>query len=370
MTGKAPAGGTGTTFAKRMLAWHARHGRHDLPWQQSPDPYRVWISEIMLQQTRVSTVIPYYQRFLSRFPTVTDLAAATEDEILHLWTGLGYYARARNLHRAAREITDTHGGRFPDSIESLEKLPGIGRSTAGAILSLGHGIPAPILDGNVKRVLARCFAVSGWPGRTAVARELWRLSEELTPDDRRAGDYNQAMMDLGATVCTRSRPDCEHCPLAGQCIARREATIEYFPGRKPARTLPRRQACMVMITDDHGRVLLRKRPSPGIWGGLWSFPECDTPGEALPLADSLPGAAPVHSRTTRTPEPWTALRHIFSHYHLDITPVRISARAVETVAESDDTLWYPLDHSIPVGLAAPVRRLLDRLAEHYKEQTG
>lgn len=378
MTGKAPAATAGTAFAarptgefaERMLAWHARHGRHDLPWQQAPDPYRVWISEIMLQQTRVSTVIPYYRQFLSRFPTVTDLAAAAGDEVLHLWTGLGYYARARNLHRAAQEITNEHGGAFPDSIEALESLPGIGRSTAGAILSLGKGVPAPILDGNVKRVLARCFAVEGWPGRTAVARELWALSEELTPDDHRAGDYNQAMMDLGATLCTRGRPDCDRCPLAGQCIARREETIERFPGRKPSRKMPERRTCMVMITDGAGRVLLQKRPASGIWGGLWSFPECDTPDQATQLADRLPGVAPVRTGSADKPEPWTALRHTFSHYHLDITPVRIAARAIDTVAESGGTLWYPLNHSIPVGLAAPVRRLLDRLAADQKEQTG
>lgn len=361
-------------FAERILEWSACHGRHDLPWQQNPTAYRVWVSEIMLQQTRVSTVIPYYRQFLSKFPTVADLAAAEQDQVLHLWTGLGYYARARNLHRAARQVQTEHNGEFPSRPGALQQLPGIGRSTAGAILSLGMGIPAPILDGNVKRVLARCFAVEGWPGRTAVSRELWALSGRLTPSDHRAGDYNQAMMDLGATLCTRSRPDCLQCPLASQCIAHREGTIERFPGRRPAKTLPVRRTCMVMATDGTGRVLLQKRPAEGIWGGLWSFPECDSVDRAPEAVARLPGHVSTPPTST-SPEPWTPLRHTFSHYHLDITPVRVSTRSVDTVAESGDTLWYPLDHSIPVGLAAPVRRLLDRLAndnhpDDHKEQAG
>ncbi|MGM0634012.1 MAG: A/G-specific adenine glycosylase [Pseudomonadota bacterium] len=353
-------------FADQVLAWYRLHGRHDLPWQQRPDAYRVWVSEIMLQQTRVSTVIPYFHEFMSCFPTVSDLAAADRDRVLHLWTGLGYYARARNLHRAAQQIRDQHGGRFPDDPVALQSLPGIGRSTAGAILSLGMGIPAPILDGNVKRVLARCFAVDGWPGRTAVSRELWALSTSLTPGDGRAADFNQAMMDLGATLCTRGRPDCQRCPLAERCVARREDSIAQYPGRKPKLAMPVRATCMVMITDDADRVLLRRRPPDGIWGGLWSFPECDSVEHASDRA-----AAQSVREVVSTPTPWPSLRHTFSHYHLDITPVRIIARSRDTVAESDDTLWYPLDHSIPVGLAAPVRRLLDRLAiDKDKEQAG
>jgi len=334
-------------FSKKVLIWFDTHGRRDLPWQQNPTPYRVWVSEIMLQQTQVSTVIPYYQRFMQAFPDVQSLAAAEQDEVLHLWTGLGYYARARNLQRCARTVCETHHGQFPQTVDDLVQLPGIGRSTAGAIVSLGMGSHAAILDGNVKRVLARCFAVEGWPGRTEVARALWQLSEKLTPEAR-CGDFNQAMMDMGATVCTRSRPDCERCPLTDTCIARQEGRIAEFPGRKPKRKLPVKETCMLMQLDDRGRVLLQKRPPTGIWGGLWSFPEVDS----------------IENVSFSNAEKWPVVRHTFSHFHLDILPVctRQKPKATHTVQDADNQLWYPLDHSVAVGLAAPVRRLLDQLA--------
>lgn len=349
-------------FAQSVLDWFDDHGRHDLPWQQDVTPYRVWVSEIMLQQTRVSTVIPYFQRFMQDFPDVESLASAQADHVLHLWTGLGYYARARNLHRAAGIIQQEHGGEFPASLDALTSLPGIGRSTAGAILSLGMGQWAAILDGNVKRVLARRFAVEGWPGRTAVARELWTLSEALTPKTR-AADYNQAMMDLGATLCTRSSPDCERCPLQNDCLARQQDRIDEFPGRKPARTLPERQTMMLIFLNQHGEVLLEKRPSKGIWGGLWSFPECPDEQQVVNHSQQLLAGRPDIAAAVATPEYDAPIRHTFSHFRLHITPVLLRVESTPAVMEDADRLWYPLDRSIAVGLAAPVRSLLHRVAE-------
>ena len=268
-------------FAERLLAWFADHGRHDLPWQRDPSPYGVWVSEIMLQQTQVATVIPYYERFMARFPDLAALAEAPLDEVLAHWSGLGYYARARNLHRAARQAMAEHGGRLPETIDALQALPGIGRSTAGAILSLALGQRHPILDGNVKRVLARHAAVAGWPGKAAVQRTLWELAEARTPR-RRVADYNQAMMDLGATLCTRARPACERCPVAADCRAREQGLQTDYPGPRPRRELPERQVQMLLVRDPQGRVLLERRPPQGVWGGLWCLPELAT--EADPLA--------------------------------------------------------------------------------------
>ena len=340
-----------TDFAARVLRWYDSHGRKDLPWQHKGDAYRVWISEIMLQQTQVQTVIPYYTRFMHRFPDVATLADAALDEVLQHWSGLGYYARARNLHRAAEIIRDEHGGQFPSNIEAVSELPGIGRSTAGAILALTHGQRHAILDGNVKRVLARHAAVEGWPGRTGIAKQLWELADARTPQER-AGDYAQAMMDLGAMLCTRSKPACGTCPVNNDCIALSRGEVERFPEPKPKREKPRRTTTMVLAVAD-GAVYLERRPASGIWGGLWSFPEVSDVDDwcARQLA-----AAPVET------ESWDTLRHSFSHYDLDIAPVVVRIEAASSkVADYDDSTWYRPGDVPPGGIAAPVMRLIETL---------
>ncbi|MDQ2694431.1 MAG: A/G-specific adenine glycosylase, partial [Pseudomonadota bacterium] len=263
----------GDDFSRRVLDWHDRHGRKNLPWQQAPTPYRVWVAEIMLQQTQVATVIPYYRRFLARFPDIAALADAPLDDVLHLWSGLGYYARARNLHRAAVILRDRHGGELPLDFAALRALPGIGRSTAGAILAQAAGRRHAILDGNVRRVLARYHAVAGWPGQAAVNDALWEYAEGHTPHDRLAA-YTQAMMDLGALVCTRRRPACAACPLAGGCQAHAQGRETDYPETRPRRQLPVRATRMLLLCAATGEVLLERRPPSGVWGGLWSFPEC------------------------------------------------------------------------------------------------
>jgi A/G-specific adenine glycosylase len=344
-----------TTFADLIIHWHHQHGRHDLPWQQQPTPYRVWLSEIMLQQTQVATVIPYYQRFLQRFPTVSELATADLDQVLHLWTGLGYYARARNLHRAAQLIVEQHGAEFPRSVEALQQLPGIGRSTAGAIAALSMQIRAPILDGNVKRVLSRYLAIDGWPEQAQVKQQLWQSAEQLTPAQGVA-DYTQAIMDLGATVCTRSNPLCPSCPLQADCKALRQDDIHRYPGKKPKKTLPIKAITLFILQNEAGEVLLEKRPATGIWGSLYSLPEGKPDAEAPQM-----NQVQLSSQPAIRLQP---LRHTFSHYHLDIQPVLLQASPVTSaVADSDRLLWYPLDHSMEVGLAAPVKKLLSALAQ-------
>jgi len=342
------------SISDAVLNWYALHGRHHLPWQENRNPYRVWVSEIMLQQTQVGTVMPYFHNFMREFPDVHALAAAPIDDVLHLWTGLGYYARARNLHRTAVIVSTKLGGTFPDTVERLCEMPGIGRSTAGAILSLGSGIRAPILDGNVKRVLCRYHAIAGWPDQPAVLRQLWEIAEQATPQKDFAA-YTQAMMDLGATVCTRSKPACERCPLQTSCRAfALEATGE-FPHRKPAKKTPIRSTCMLMLCTGQGEVLLEKRPDSGIWGGLWSLPE---------FADVE--AAADYCRSTfihiaAEAEPWPVLKHTFSHFHLLITPLRMQVGSPAITMEPDRLLWYPVQQRARVGLAAPVKKLLQRL---------
>ena len=344
-------------FTKNLLDWYRRCGRHDLPWQKDPDPYRVWVSEIMLQQTQVKTVIPYYQRFMARFPDVNALADAGLDEVLHLWSGLGYYARARNLHRAARAVRDGHGGRFPEDLDALQSLPGIGRSTAGAILALARNRPHPILDGNVRRVLCRYHAVPGWPGRREVENRLWDLAARYTPR-RRAADYTQAIMDLGATLCTRTRPACAACPVAAGCAAREAGEQQRYPEKKPRKTLPVRQACFTILENPSGEVLLQRRPPAGIWGGLWSFPECPE-GE-----DVASWIRRVYGSEIRGLEQEGPLRHTFSHFHLDITPVRaVLARGAAAVRDQEDVVWVDPGGELTLGVAAPVRKLLQSLSK-------
>ncbi|MFZ5757369.1 MAG: A/G-specific adenine glycosylase [Pseudomonadota bacterium] len=343
-------------FSDRVLAWFDAHGRKNLPWQKKPAPYRVWVSEVMLQQTQVSTVIPYFERFMQRFPDVEALAAAHIDEVLHLWTGLGYYARARNLHRAAQRVVTEHGGTFPGTVDGLAALPGIGRSTAGAIVAQAHGRRAVILDGNVKRVLARFHAVAGDKNSSAVLDALWQYAEEHTPA-KRVRDYTQAMMDLGATVCTRSKPRCSACPLAGDCVARAQGNPQDYPGRKTAtKKTPVRNTQMVLLRDAQGRVLLEQRPPSGLWGGLWSLPQCGSESEVDALLGRL--ALREHARAPLPP-----FRHTFSHFHLDIEPVLIDVRraARGRVADAGRLAW--VDPAAPgtLGLAAPVVKLLDTI---------
>ena len=342
-------------FAKRVLAWYDAHGRKHLPWQQDVNPYRVWVSEIMLQQTQVNTVIPYFERFVQRFPDIDALASAPLDEVLHHWTGLGYYARARNLHKAAQQARERFAGTLPTDLDGMQSLPGIGRSTAGAILSLAGGQRQPILDGNVKRVLARCFAVPGWPGSSQVLKRLWELSERLTPTGRVA-HYNQAMMDLGATVCTRSNPACERCPLGSECVARAEGRPLDYPGKKPKKALPQRAVRMLLVRAEDGTLLLEQRPPAGIWGGLWSFPEIAADADPLDwCCRSLQQPAQL-ARTLKT------RRHTFSHFHLDIEPVELLLNGPGCgVLDGAGRLWYNPRQPDEIGLAAPVVRLIDEI---------
>ena len=340
-------------FASRLLAWFDEHGRKDLPWQRGINPYRVWVSEIMLQQTQVQTVIPYFERFMASFPDALSLANAAQDEVLAHWSGLGYYARARNLHRAAQVVRDEFGGEFPRGFDDVVALPGIGRSTAGAILSIACGQRHAILDGNVKRVLARHAAIEGWPGTTSVANKLWALADEFTPHERVA-DYTQAIMDLGATLCTRAKPDCDRCPVATDCVARNTVTVTLFPGKKPKKDKPLKSTTMVLANVD-GHVLLERRPEAGIWGGLWSLPEVNECSVEEWCDDAL-AATPVAT------ESWEIVRHSFSHYDLDIQPVVVRVEpAAGKVADTERETWHPLDAPPPGGIAAPVKKLIEEL---------
>ena len=340
--------------ARDLLAWYDQHGRHDLPWHHNRNAYRVWVSEIMLQQTQVTTVIPYFEAFMARFPDVQTLAAAPEDDVLSHWSGLGYYARARNLQKAAKAVVNEFGGEFPEDQEQLESLTGIGRSTAAAIVAQAFGKRAAILDGNVKRVLARYHAVAGWPGQTRVLATLWQHAEEHTPDNR-VRDYTQAIMDLGAMVCTRSRPKCEQCPLQPGCTAYAREEVHLYPGSKPKKAKPEKTTWMVILEDSQGRILLERRPPSGIWGGLWSLPELDP---ALG-ADELPDACgQTYGFNCSDAELISGFRHTFSHYHLHIQPARLSVNTANGVADSDNQRWLHRDEALTLGLPAPIRSLL------------
>lgn len=344
------------TFSDRILDWYDQHGRKHLPWQQAITPYRVWVSEIMLQQTQVSTVIPYFERFIETLPTVADLANAKEDTVLHLWTGLGYYSRARNLHKAAKIVNQQYHNIFPNDIEALSSLPGIGRSTAGAIRSLAFKKPAAILDGNVKRVLARYFAIEGWPGKSQVLNQLWEKAETLKPETR-VDHYSQAMMDLGATLCTRSKPKCQLCPLAENCQAKEMAAQTEFPGKKPKKVLPNKSTIMLIIENNQQQVLLEKQPNTGIWGGLWAFPQCQNEGEIATTLQTTIEAK--HYRQVNLP----SFRHTFSHFHLEVTPIhlKIDKPTAKRVGEAQQ-LWYNMQQPEPVGLPAPIKKLISQLS--------
>jgi A/G-specific adenine glycosylase len=343
-------------FAAQLLHWFDRHGRKHLPWQQNPTPYRVWVSEVMLQQTQVAAVIPYYERFTARFPTVESLATAPEDEVLHLWTGLGYYARARNLRACAQVLVAQHDGEFPVEIDAVAALPGIGRSTAGAILALSRGQRHPILDGNARRVLARVFGIAGDPSSAAVIAALWLQAEECTPADRVAA-YTQAIMDLGATLCTRTRPACTVCPMSTICVAAREGRQAELPGARQRRARKAREATLLIAEsgDEAGlTVLLERRPAPGVWGGLWSPPQFDDESAALAWCGRELGCVELTERL----EP---IDHAFTHFDLRLNPVRVRCQPVSQVREAEDRLWYALSAPPRIGLPQPIVELFDRM---------
>lgn len=357
------------SFSKKVLTWFDGHGRKNLPWQKKLSDkksaaYRVWLSEIMLQQTQVATVIPYFEKFIKTFPTVDALAAAPLDEVLHLWSGLGYYARARNLHKAAQIVAEKYQGKFPDTVVELSTLPGIGASTAGAIVSIAFKKRGVILDGNVKRVLGRHYAIAGLPTESKTIERFWQLADINTPQQR-VDHYTQAIMDLGATLCTRSKPRCTECPLLKSCAAFKEGRPENYPGKKIKKTIPTRSVQMLLVVNAQGEVLLQQRPPQGIWGGLWSFPElAEQESPAQWCLDQKIGRLKQQT-------PWPALRHSFSHFHLNIQPVllRLTATKPRTqIMDGDTSLWYklasPKTGDLPVkGLAAPVSKLLQQLNE-------
>ncbi|MBH0075625.1 A/G-specific adenine glycosylase [Pseudoalteromonas sp. SWYJ118] len=339
------------SFSNQVVDWYHLHGRKTLPWQLGKTPYKVWVSEVMLQQTQVITVIPYFEKFMQSFPDIIALADADEDLVLHHWTGLGYYARARNLHKTAKIVRDKFQGEFPQTLDEVMDLPGIGRSTAGAVLSLSLGQHHPILDGNVKRVLARYFMIEGWYGVKKVENQLWHLSEQLTPKNN-VTEFNQAMMDLGASVCSRSRFDCEACPLNSGCGAFNAGKVKEFPYSKPKKAVPKK-SCHQLIIQCGDKVLMEKRPNSGIWGGLFGFFEFNEYEELqIFLAQQGLEADLVELE---------AFIHVFSHFELTINPHVLNVKKIPDVVNDKQLVWYPLDQSIEVGLAAPTKKLVKQI---------
>ena len=340
-------------FSQRLLAWFDVHGRKHLPWQEDRTAYRVWLSEIMLQQTQVTTVIPYFQRFLQHFPTIRDLAEASDDEVMRLWAGLGYYARARNLHACARQISKQYDGEFPASVDELQQLPGIGRSTAGAIVAQAYGRRAVILDGNVKRVLARYRMIAGWPGKTAVQKVLWSLADELTPADR-AADYTQAIMDLGATICRRKRPECGICPVREDCRAAASGVVEQYPERKQRQPLPIRDTCVLLCYErtQTPRLLVEKRPPSGIWGGLWSLPQCD------PVQEPADLIASKYRLGVRSIEEGDPVMHTFTHFQLRMRPLWVQLDGISFGVADSSVSWCDADSATSLGMPRPIATLV------------
>ena len=344
---------TSNSFAERVLRWYDKHGRKHLPWQQDITPYKVWVSEIMLQQTQVTTVIPYFERFMRSFPSVEALASAQQDDVLHHWTGLGYYARARNLHKAARQIVEKYHGEFPTNIDDVTALPGIGRSTAGAILSIACNQRHPILDGNVKRVFTRYYAIEGWPGTKSVENTLWALADKITPE-KRCANYTQVMMDIGAMVCTRTKPKCDECPLQSDCLAYAQGAQANYPGKKPKKAKPERKTWLV-VPLFRQQVYLEQRPASGIWGGLYGFIEAENEASA---------SVELEKRGIMCTQlmPQASFRHTFSHFHLDITPVIavVNSPPQKQVADTK-AQWFLFNQPIEVGLAAPTKKIIQQL---------
>lgn len=338
-------------FATRLIAWQKKHGRHDLPWQNTLDPYAIWVSEIMLQQTQVGAVIGYYGKFMARFPTVAELASASQDEVLQHWSGLGYYSRARNLHKAAQKILSDFGGKFPQDFETIQSLPGIGRSTAAAISAFAFHQSQTILDGNVKRVLARHFLVEGWTSAPAIERKLWQLAESLLPQEDMIA-YTQGLMDLGATLCTRSKPKCTVCPLQATCGAFKEHRTHVLPSPKPKKAIPTKEIAMLVIMFD-GRIMLEKRPESGIWGGLFSLPEMAATQEVAQfIKESFCTELGEHLALA-------SFTHTFTHFKLVIHPQVVKINALPNLPAN--YAWLTLANALKAGIPTPIRHILQAL---------
>lgn len=345
-----------SVFSQQVLRWFDQYGRKGLPWQQPRTAYRVWLSEIMLQQTQVKTVIPYFLKFIDHFPTVHDLAGAKEDDVMSLWAGLGYYARARNLHRCAKTVVSAWQGVFPDNVDDLQSLPGIGRSTAGAIVAQAYGKRAVILDGNVKRVLCRYRMIAGWPGTTSVQKRLWQLADELTPEARVA-DYTQAMMDLGATCCTRSHPRCVDCPVRSNCQAYAQSRVADFPEKKPRKVLPVKTTHM-LVCRYRAEILMYKRPPAGLWGSLWCLPELEGPLSDEQLRHVLEEKFGLDMLSATA---GTGFRHSFSHFHLDIRPWHIQVEDQASTVREACFSWFHPETAMTLGIPRPVERIIQTL---------
>lgn len=338
-----------SSFSMKLLKWFDQFGRHDLPWQQNKTPYRVWVSEIMLQQTQVQTVIPYFERFMARFTSLESLAHASQDEVLNYWAGLGYYARGRNLHKSAQMIVDQHGGQFPQTFEEIIQLPGIGRSTAGAILSIAFKQRFPILDGNVKRVLCRLDAVESWSGEKTTEQRLWQRAEALTPDER-YDDYTQAIMDLGATLCSRTKPNCLQCPVHNSCQAFQLNRVKDFPYSKPKIEKPTKRKIFLVLVNSKQQIFLQKRPQVGIWGGMKSLPEFES-------KEMLISQLNLEDSVMKNLNMGQEFKHTFTHYHLYLTPITI--QGVDQV--NLDGEWWSLKQMSSVGLPAPIKKIVTKL---------
>jgi A/G-specific adenine glycosylase len=340
-------------FSNQLVSWYQQYGRKSLPWQLNKSPYQTWLSEVMLQQTQVSTVIPYFERFLHRFPDIHSLASAELDEVLHLWTGLGYYARARNLYKAAQQVVAQYNGVFPTQFDQVLALPGVGRSTAGAVLSLALGQHFPILDGNCKRVLARFSAIAGWPGEKAVEQQLWQLAEQITPAQN-VSEFNQAMMDLGATLCSRSKPRCVECPLKLKCKAALAGEPSLYPGKKVKKPLPEKQSFWLLLQYAN-KVQLVQRPESGLWGGLFGFLEFES-------ASSREQYIAIHALQARSRQELAGFRHTFSHFRLWIQPLLVELKQLPlSVQEHSKPTWFTIDAIPQVGLSAPAKQLFQQI---------
>jgi len=346
-------------FSKPLLQWFDLYGRKDLPWQLPREPYRVWVSEIMLQQTQVQTVIPYFNRFMEHFPTVTELAEASEDQVLSLWSGLGYYSRARNLHHTAKIIKDDYQSLFPTELKSLIDLPGIGPSTAAAILSQAFNQPTAILDGNVKRVLSRFFLIKGWPEQAQVKKTLWDLAQSCMPD-LRCDDYTQAIMDLGATCCTNKNPDCLNCPLQSNCLAFENKEQHLYPTKKLKKVVPLHHQQLLVLYNDQGHIYLEKRPPTGLWGGLWCLPSIDKedcPLDFLKLRYALQG---------NNPKKLIDFKHKFSHFHLEINALSIKIDKLNNQIAESTGQWFAKEQLTSLGLAKPTSVILSKFDADYR----